>query len=131
MLEFGAHARHLLHRMVVKPIKGFIQLGGQNTRCGPKQKHCLNHRHIKPPRRSPYPFPRSSTVVPIFPVPSRGSIPPPSSRCRRSTTCILGTGIKRPPSVVSHKPKRPPYTFLCFLNKQPLLLPLCPAPAHF
>ena len=53
------------------------------------------------------PFTRSSPSVPIYPTPSGGSVPPPASRCRRTTTFVPGTGTNRPPSAVSHTPIRP------------------------
>ena len=51
-LAFWAHARHPPCRPVVKPHKGLIQPRGQEAFLLPKQEHHLNHRHIKPPRRS-------------------------------------------------------------------------------
>ena len=53
------------------------------------------------------PFPRSSPAVPIFHAPSGGSVPPSASRHWRTTTFVPGTGTKRPPSSVSHIPRRP------------------------
>ena len=51
-LTFGAHARHPPLRPVVKPLKGFLQMGGWISHLGLKQKHRLHHHHIKPPRHS-------------------------------------------------------------------------------
>ena len=52
------------------------------------------------------PFPRSSPTIPIFPDPSRGSVPPPYNHRRRKTTFVTGTGTKIPLPAVSHTPRR-------------------------
>ena len=69
-----------------------------------------------PHRTSPsfsYPlptFPIFLPAVPIFPTPSRGSVPPPANWRQWTTTLVPSTGTKRPPSAVSHTPRRPaPY----------------------
>ena len=53
------------------------------------------------------PFPRSSTSIPISPTPSGGSIPPPENCRWWKTTFVPSTRMKRPPSAVSHTPRRP------------------------
>ena len=56
------------------------------------------------------PFPISLSAIPIFPVPSIGSIPPPANCCQWTTMPVPSTGTKRPPSVVSYTPIIPaPY----------------------
>ena len=52
LLTFGSHACHPQYCPVVKPLEGFLQTWGHNPRLGPKQDHCLYHRHIKPLHRS-------------------------------------------------------------------------------
>ena len=53
------------------------------------------------------PFPRSLPAIPIFPTPSRGSVPPPSNCRQWMKTFVPSTGINRPLSAVSHTPIRP------------------------
>ena len=113
-------------------LKGFIQLGVQNPRLGPKHKHRLHHCHIKPPRcspihslpshdfRQPYPFPRAlqrfcSNSVQFF----RG-------RQRSSQVLELRDHCQRCPI---HR-EDPTHTFHHLLNNQPMLFPIRIMPVH-
>ena len=132
-LTSGSHVHYPPHRLVVKPLKGFLQPGGYNPYLGHKQKHRMHHHHIKHPNRSPIRSLSSKYLHQTSPFYLRPTEVPlhhwPVVFGRRQ--CLYQVLERRDrPQMCPIFQEDSPHPFLHILNNQPLSLPFCPAPAH-